>query len=289
MLLPVPRTHSGAGTADLRVMKISRPGKQPLCRCQRGRRQASGWVAGSRSSAAEAEGGPRCWSRVALLTRGMSAAGNRVDHLGGRSRPDGADTEMSGEGPWLHPCFPLGKFSSPFPRDKFPTRVPFQLPAPSAHPPVPTRSLYRSPCHPASTHGPTLPPALVMGIAMAELVPVSLPRYSHPCTLQQSSCRGDRAELAGIAAEIKSSCPAPKFSLRCKSSKISKLGQAGARSPELLREEGEAKPSRASKPTRTHPNSCSDPAGPPSTAPSRQGQPGSYLHWWWQRGRQPKR
>lgn len=69
MLLPVPRTCSGAGTADLRVMKISRPGKQPCRRCQRGWRQASRWVAGSRSSSAEAEGGPRCRSSAALLTR----------------------------------------------------------------------------------------------------------------------------------------------------------------------------------------------------------------------------
>lgn len=69
MLLPVPRTCSGVGTADLRVMKISRPGKQPCRRCQHGRRQASRWVAGSRSSSPEAEGGPRCWSSAALLTR----------------------------------------------------------------------------------------------------------------------------------------------------------------------------------------------------------------------------
>lgn len=69
MLLPVPRTCSGAGTADLRVMKISRPGKQPCRRCRCGRRQASRWVAGSRSSSAEAEGGPRCRSRAALPTR----------------------------------------------------------------------------------------------------------------------------------------------------------------------------------------------------------------------------
>lgn len=44
MLLPVPRTRLGAGTADLRVMMISRPGKQPCCHCQCRRRQASGWV-----------------------------------------------------------------------------------------------------------------------------------------------------------------------------------------------------------------------------------------------------
>jgi len=69
MLLPVPRTRSGAGTADLWVMKISRPGKQPRRCCQRGRRQASGRAAGSGSRAAEAEGGPRCRSRVALLKR----------------------------------------------------------------------------------------------------------------------------------------------------------------------------------------------------------------------------
>lgn len=41
MLLPVPRTRSGVGTADLRVMKISSPEKQSH-RCQHGRRQAKG-------------------------------------------------------------------------------------------------------------------------------------------------------------------------------------------------------------------------------------------------------
>lgn len=80
----VPRTRSGAGTADLRVMKISRPGKQPCCRCQRGRRQASGWVAGSGSSAAEAEGGPRCRSRVALPTRAGDECSQRQGRLAGQ-------------------------------------------------------------------------------------------------------------------------------------------------------------------------------------------------------------
>lgn len=70
MLLPVPRTRSGAGTTDLWVMKISRPGKQPCRHRQRGRRQASGWVAGSGSSAAEADGGPETPDRACTADKG---------------------------------------------------------------------------------------------------------------------------------------------------------------------------------------------------------------------------
>lgn len=83
-----------------------------------------------------------------------------------------ADTKMSGEDPQLHPCFRLQKFPALSLTRSFPPERPFQLPSSSAHLPVPTHRLHRSPYCSANMQGPVL--LLVMGIATAELVPMSL-------------------------------------------------------------------------------------------------------------------
>lgn len=140
-----------------------------------------------------------------------------------------ADTEMLGDGPWLNPCFPLWKFPA------FPlmTSSPLECPFSPLHPPhallcPPARSLAATPR--ASPQGPALPPALVTGIAMAELVPASLSPLQPPLHAAAEPLQGRPSRAGSIAAEIKSHSPALKFSLRCKSSGISKLTQAGTRS-----------------------------------------------------------
>lgn len=239
----------------------------PPLPARKGRRQASEWVAAAGAALPKPRGARDAGAGLSCRQGpGMSAAGSRVEWPGGGSRPDAADTEMSGEGLWLHPCLPLQKFPALSPTTSFPPECPSSSPHPlHALPRPPARSVTAPPAC-------TAPRCRLLqwwGSPWLSWCLCPCPLCCHPYTLQQSPCRGGQAELAGVAAEIKSSSLAPKFSLWCKSSRISKLKQAAA----LPWEEGEAKPSRASKPMRTQPNSHSNPAGPPQDCPVTPGPP----------------
>lgn len=75
----------------------------------------------------------------------MSAAGSRVEWPGGGSRPDGADTERWGEGPWLQPYFPLQNF----PALSLATSFPPECPSSSPHP---LHTFALSPTHSITAH-----------------------------------------------------------------------------------------------------------------------------------------
>lgn len=128
----------------------------------------------------------------------MRAAGSWVEWPGGESRPDVADTKMSGEDPQLHPCFPLQKFPALSLTRSFPPECPFQLPSSSAHLPVPTHSLHHSPHRSANVHGPALLPVPVMGITTAEPVAVSLSPLQPPLHAAAEPGHGREAELPAL-------------------------------------------------------------------------------------------
>lgn len=128
----------------------------------------------------------------------MRAAGSWVEWPAGESRPDVADTKMSGEDPRLHPCFLLQNFPALSLTRSFPPECSFQLPSSSAHLPVPTHSLHHSPRCSANAPGPALLPAPVMGIAMAELVPVSLSSLQPPLHAAAEPGQRREAELPAL-------------------------------------------------------------------------------------------
>jgi len=156
----------------------------------------------------------------------MSTASSRVERLAGRSRPEGAGTEMSGEGPWLHPCFPLRKFSAISLKTSFPP----ECPSSSPHP---LQALRCPPARSFAAHAarPSRPSPCCHQLWRWESAGLSwclcpCPLCSQPCTLQQSPSRGGQAALAGVAAETRSEVLPPVL-------KLQEQQTQAARNPEL--------------------------------------------------------
>lgn len=125
-----------------------------------------------------------------------------------------------------------------------------------------------------------------MGMAVAELVPVSLSPLQPPLHAAAQPGHGREAELPALLQNqvlLTSSEVLPLVQ------KLRDLANSDRQEPGAVLpwEHAEAKPGRA-KPMGTHPKSHSGAAGVPNTAPSLQGHPASYLRWWWRKGRQPR-
>lgn len=113
--------------------------RQPCRHCQhRGRRAGGGW----QGQNCQNRGGPEIPGQGQGQGPGLGTAGSRVERPGGASRPDVADTKMSGEDAQLHPCCLLQKFPALSLTRSFPPECPFHPPSsPAPLPCPPTASI----------------------------------------------------------------------------------------------------------------------------------------------------